>query len=335
MKILGIFKEDNGIISKLRGMFPEVFSASFSSEEGSADFIPSLAINDPLIGTDFISNIPGIMDFDAIIFSDETVVKETASYFAGKNALGLIAHSKEIKFEDGKIIGLVYGWENFVAEVFSQKKPALLILKDDKKCFPYNRLKKGNNYKETKSKISPLKKSADKPAEEDRRLQRSYKGVNLLKKSADSKGICEVIQVTKTHSLDCISSECLENNPLIESKVVVGVGRGVKESLIPKIKEFASSIGAEICCTRPVGDRGLIDANRIVGDTGLSINPELYIAFGISGAIQHIDAVHAKHIIAFNADPNAPIFSKADLSINQKIENVIEDLLSWAKNSSR
>ncbi len=141
--------------------------------------------------------------------------------------------------------------------------------------------------------------------------------------------------MTKTHSLDCISSECLENNPLIESKVVVGVGRGVKESLIPKIKEFASSIGAEICCTRPVGDRGLIDANRIVGDTGLSINPELYIAFGISGAIQHIDAVHAKHIIAFNADPNAPIFSKADLSINQKIENVIEDLLSWAKNSSR
>jgi hypothetical protein len=142
------------------------------------------------------------------------------------------------------------------------------------------------------------------------------------------------VKIEKNYIINFDSSIQSSNNPLSKANVVVGIGRGINAILIHKVKEFASYIGAEVCCTRPVRDSGLVDAERIVGDTGISINPNLYIALGISGAIQHLEAVNAKLIISFNADPNAPIFAKSDVAINQKIEDVIDDLLSWAKNFS-
>ena len=115
------------------------------------------------------------------------------------------------------------------------------------------------------------------------------------------------------------------------AKLVVGVGLGVSKEMLPNVISFAKNIGAAVVCTRPVANLGLFEASQVVGDTGIKINPDVYIAFGISGAIQHMSGINAKKIIAVNSDKNAPIFSKADIKINERIEEVIQGLLAWSK----
>jgi len=124
-----------------------------------------------------------------------------------------------------------------------------------------------------------------------------------------------------------------EKKDILDTKVAVGVGLGVSKDVLPKIKEFASLINAVVVGTRPASDLNYIEKDMFVGDTGIKIKTDLYIAFGISGAIQHMEGVQAKKIIAVNSDKNAPIFSYSQISINQKVEDVIDGLLQWAKNS--
>lgn len=115
------------------------------------------------------------------------------------------------------------------------------------------------------------------------------------------------------------------------AKLVVGIGLGVSKEMLPNVISFAKNVGAAVVCTRPVANLGLFEASQVVGDTGIKINPDVYIAFGISGAIQHMSGINAKKIIAVNSDKNAPIFSKADIKINERIEEVIQGLLAWSK----
>jgi electron transfer flavoprotein alpha subunit len=299
VKALFVFKNKDSFDKKALDYFDKVFYASFLNY-ANAQFVPPEEINDPINGCSFLSSIPDILSFDSIIFSDETVVKETAMFFAGKNALGLIAHSSEIKSNNGTIAGYVLGWDNFEALVGSKTKPSLLILSN----------KQGIN-------------------------DGSCKDSPHLLLSLEAVANQSEVKFEKSSQINLITRSVLPPNPLAEARTVVCVGRGAKENLLPKIKEFASLINAEICCTRPVCDVGLFEQERVVGDTGVSIKPSLYIAFGVSGAIQHLASVNAKHIIAFNSDPEAPIFSKADLAINQNVEDVIDELLAWAKNFSK
>lgn len=115
------------------------------------------------------------------------------------------------------------------------------------------------------------------------------------------------------------------------AKLIVGIGLGVSKEMLPNVISFAKNIGAAVVCTRPVANLGLFEASQVVGDTGIKINPDVYIAFGISGAIQHMSGINAKKIIAVNSDKNAPIFAKADIKINERIEDVIQGLLAWSK----
>mgnify|MGYP000847656917 CR=1 FL=1 len=105
--------------------------------------------------------------------------------------------------------------------------------------------------------------------------------------------------------------------PLPEAELVVSAGRGLKG---PEnwgiVEDLANSLGATTACSRPVADIGWRPHHEHVGQTGIAIRPNLYIAAGISGAIQHLAGVNgSKTIVVINTDPEAPFFKAADYGI--------------------
>lgn len=105
--------------------------------------------------------------------------------------------------------------------------------------------------------------------------------------------------------------------PLPEAEIVVSAGRGLKG---PEnwgiVEDLASVLGAATACSRPVADIGWRPHHEHVGQTGVAIRPNLYIAAGISGAIQHLAGVNgSKVIVVINSDPEAPFFKAADYGV--------------------
>jgi len=116
--------------------------------------------------------------------------------------------------------------------------------------------------------------------------------------------------------------------PLPEAELVVSAGRGVKD---PDnwgiIEELANELGATTACSRPVADVGWRPHHEHVGQTGVAIRPNLYIAIGISGAIQHLAGVNqSKTIVVINKDPEAPFFKAADYGIVGDLFDVVPRL---------
>jgi len=105
--------------------------------------------------------------------------------------------------------------------------------------------------------------------------------------------------------------------PLPEAELVVSAGRGLKgPENWGMVEDLAVSLGAATACSRPVADIGWRPHHEHVGQTGVAIRPNLYIAIGISGAIQHLAGVNgSKVIVVINTDPEAPFFKAADYGI--------------------
>jgi electron transfer flavoprotein alpha subunit len=105
--------------------------------------------------------------------------------------------------------------------------------------------------------------------------------------------------------------------PLSEAEIVVSAGRGLKgPENWGMVEEMAKLLGAATACSRPVADTHWRPHHEHVGQTGLAIAPNLYIAIGISGAIQHLAGVNrSKTIVVINKDPEAPFFKAADFGI--------------------
>lgn len=121
--------------------------------------------------------------------------------------------------------------------------------------------------------------------------------------------------------------------PLTEAEIVVSAGRGMKgPENWSMVEELAQLLGGATACSKPVADMDWRPHGEHVGQTGITIKPNLYIAIGISGAIQHLAGVSSsKVIVVINKDPEAPFFKAADYGIVGDAFEVLPQLIAAAK----
>ncbi len=120
---------------------------------------------------------------------------------------------------------------------------------------------------------------------------------------------------------------------LTAAEIIVSVGRGIKEAEnIPIVQKLADALGAELAASRPICDNGWLPMERQVGSSGQTVSPKMYVAVGISGAIQHLVGMKgSKTIVAINKDPEAPIFEVADYGIVGDLFQVVPALVEEIK----
>jgi electron transfer flavoprotein alpha subunit len=116
---------------------------------------------------------------------------------------------------------------------------------------------------------------------------------------------------------------------ITEADVLVSVGRGIgEEENLPLVEALAEALDATLSSSRPIVDNGWLPPNRQVGQSGKVVTPDVYIAIGISGAVQHVAGMKgADTIVAINTDPNAPIYDIADYGIVDDLFDVVPKLI--------
>ena len=120
---------------------------------------------------------------------------------------------------------------------------------------------------------------------------------------------------------------------LTQAEIIVSVGRGIKEQKnIDLAKQLADALGGEIAASRPICDSGWLPMDRQIGSSGQTVAPKLYLALGISGAIQHIVGMKgSRAVVAINKDAEAPIFEIADYGVVGNLFDVVPPLIEEIK----
>jgi electron transfer flavoprotein alpha subunit len=120
---------------------------------------------------------------------------------------------------------------------------------------------------------------------------------------------------------------------LTQAEIIVSVGRGIKEQKNIEIaRHLADALGGELAASRPICDSGWLPMDRQIGSSGQTVAPKLYLALGISGAIQHIVGMKgARSIVAINKDREAPIFEIADVAVVGNLFDIVPPLTEEIK----
>ena len=123
---------------------------------------------------------------------------------------------------------------------------------------------------------------------------------------------------------------------LSQAERIVAVGRGIKgQEHLKLVEQLAQAIGAEIAASRPICDAGWLPMDRQIGSSGQTVAPKLYVALGISGAIQHLVGMKgSRTIVAINKDPEAPIFEIADFGIAGDLFEVVPAMIAELNRNS-
>ncbi|MDJ0836681.1 MAG: FAD-binding protein [Acidobacteriota bacterium] len=135
---------------------------------------------------------------------------------------------------------------------------------------------------------------------------------------------------------EVVAGQKTKGVPLPEASIVIAGGRGLKDAAnFSHLDSLADLLGAAVGASRAVTDLEWVPNDKQIGQTGITVAPEVYIAVGISGAIQHLTGIlGSKYIVAVNPDGDAPIHKHADLSIIDKWENVLPTLIDSVKAGS-
>jgi electron transfer flavoprotein alpha subunit len=130
-----------------------------------------------------------------------------------------------------------------------------------------------------------------------------------------------------------IFQEAKQAVDLTQAPIIVSVGRGIKEPKnLDLVRDLATALGAELAASRPICDAGWLPMDRQIGSSGQTVAPKLYLAVGISGAIQHLVGMKgSRTIVAINKDPEAPIFEVADYGIVGNLFEVVPALIALLK----
>jgi electron transfer flavoprotein alpha subunit len=139
-------------------------------------------------------------------------------------------------------------------------------------------------------------------------------------------------QVIRTQPQE-VFQEARQAVDLTQAEVIVSVGRGIKEQKnIELARQLAELLGGEIAASRPICDSGWLPMDRQVGSSGQTVAPKLYLALGISGAIQHLVGMKgSKTIVAVNKDPEAPIFEIADYAVVGNLFDIVPAVIEEVK----
>jgi electron transfer flavoprotein alpha subunit len=130
-----------------------------------------------------------------------------------------------------------------------------------------------------------------------------------------------------------IFKEAKQAVDLTQAEIIVSVGRGIKEQKnIELAKQLADALGGEIAASRPICDSGWLPMDRQIGSSGQTVAPKLYLALGVSGAIQHIVGMKgSRSVIAVNKDSEAPIFEIADYAVVGNLFDIVPPLIEEVK----
>jgi electron transfer flavoprotein alpha subunit len=255
----------------------------------------ALKSNDSMLISALVEGAAKAENSKVIIFSFDITGKAVAPRLSAKLKAGLVAGAVDYPAVNGNTFEVK-------KNVFSGKATAVYVMKSDIKI------------------ISLLPNSFP--------VKLGDNAANVSEFNFDLSGTKSKITIKELKSTDTSGMV-----PLPEAELVVSAGRGMKgPENWGMVEELAKSLGATTACSRPVADMHWRPHHEHVGQTGFAIRPNLYIAIGISGAIQHLAGVNgSKTIVVINNDKEAPFFKSADYGVIGDAFNIVPKFLEAVK----